>query len=163
MLTTALPLHDLVKASRLGHDLTPEQVVILAGLVTCEQFKANQMLAREGDADNHLYVIVDGAVGVVKHHGTPDETLIVTLGPDDFVHELGFLDGQKRYASLVALRDTRVLVLEREQLERLIDSHPQILYRVMCTIVRTVHSIQNRLAMQASELTNYIFKQHGRY
>jgi hypothetical protein len=26
-----------------------------------------------------------------------------------------------------------------------------------------VHRVQTRLAMQTSELTNYIFKQHGRY
>ena len=60
-------------------------------------------------------------------------------------------------------RPGRVLVLEREKLESLIDSHPRILYRVMCAIVRTVHRVQTRLSMQASELTNYIVKQHGRY
>jgi len=57
----------------------------------------------------------------------------------------------------------QVLVLEREWLESLIDSHPRILYGVMCAIVRTVHRVQTRLSMQASELTNYIVKQHGRY
>ena len=57
----------------------------------------------------------------------------------------------------------RVLVLEREKLESLITTHPMVLYRVMCAIVRTVHRIQTRLSVQASELTNYIVKQHGRY
>jgi CRP-like cAMP-binding protein len=156
-------LQDLVLASRLGRDLAPEQAAVLAGLVSLEAFKAQDLLAREGDTDNHLYVVVDGSLGVVKHRGTPDETLVAVLGPDDFAHELGFLDGAARYASLVALTDTRVLVLEREKLETLIASQPLILYRVMCAIVRTVHTIQTRLAMQANELTNYIVKQHGRY
>ena len=51
----------------------------------------------------------------------------------------------------------------KEGLESLIVSHPRILYAVMCAIVRTVHQLQTRLAIQASELTNYIVKQHGRY
>jgi hypothetical protein len=54
-------------------------------------------------------------------------------------------------------------VLEREKLESLIETNPMVLYKVMCAIVRTVHRIQTRLSVQASELTNYIVKQHGRY
>jgi hypothetical protein len=30
-------------------------------------------------------------------------------------------------------------------------------------IVRTVHEIQRRISMQTVELTNYIYKQHGKY
>ena len=56
-----------------------------------------------------------------------------------------------------------MLFLEREKLESLIDSHPRILYHVMCAIVRTVRRVQTRLSMQATELTNYIVKQLGRY
>ena len=125
--------------------------------------QAQQVLAREGDADNRLYAVVQGSLVIVKHAGTPDETTLVTLGVGDFAHELGFLDGAPRYASLMAAAPGQVLVLEREGLESLIDSHPRILYGVMCAIVRTVHRVQTRLSMQASELTNYIVKQHGRY
>jgi len=163
-MTTIDPVqYEAVRASRLAEELTPEQTAVLAGLLSLETFHAKQVLAREGSADNRLYVVVDGALGVVKHQGTPDETLIATLNGGDFAHELGFLDGAERYASLVAATESRVLVLEREKLESLIDSHPRILYAVMCAIVRTVHRIQTRLSMQATELTNYIFKQHGRY
>jgi CRP-like cAMP-binding protein len=136
---------------------------VLAGLVSLESFQPKQVLASEGTSDNRLYVVVEGSLGVVKHRGTPDETLLATLKPGDFAHELGFLDGAQRYASLVALNEVRVLVLERERLESLIDTQPRILYRVMCAIVRTVHRIQTRLSVQATELTNYITKQHGRY
>jgi len=67
------------------------------------------------------------------------------------------------YASKVALGDTRVLGLEREKLESVLKSHPEIVYRVMRAIIRVVHQIQRRLSMQQVELSNYIYKQHGRY
>lgn len=156
-------LYEAVRACPLAVDLTPEQTAVLAGLVSLESFQPKQVLASEGTTDNRLYVVVEGSLGVVKHRGTPDETLLATLKPGDFAHELGFLDGAQRYASLVALNEVRVLVLERERLESLIDTQPRILYRVMCAIVRTVHRIQTRLSVQATELTNYITKQHGRY
>jgi len=151
------------RKSRLAQDLTAEQTQVLAGVVKLATFRANETLAVEGTTDNHLYEVVEGSLGVVKHRGTPDETVLVTLQPRDFAHELGFLDGAQRFASLVAATDARVLVLERAGLESLIDTHPRIVYRVMCAIVQTVHRIQTRLSMHATELTNYIVKQHGRY
>ncbi len=62
-----------------------------------------------------------------------------------------------------ALGSARVLGLEREKLESLLDTHPVIVYHVMRAIIRTVHQIQRRLSLQAVELQNYIYKQHGRY
>ncbi len=163
MNTPVLALHDAVKASRLAEGLSDAQVAVLAGVLRLESVQPQQVLAREGDADNRLYAVVQGSLAIVKHAGTPDETTLVTLAAGDFAHELGFLDGAQRYASLLAVAPGQVLVLEREGLESLIDTHPRILYAVMCAIVRTVHRVQTRLSMQASELTNYIVKQHGRY
>jgi CRP/FNR family transcriptional regulator, cyclic AMP receptor protein len=163
MNTSTPALFETVKASRLAEGLNAEQVAVLARLLTLESVQPHQLLAREGNADNRLYVIVQGSLSLVKHLGTPDETMLATLKSGDFAHELGFLDGAERYASLLAASAGQVLVLEREKLESLIDTHPRILYGVMCAIVRTVHRVQTRLAMQATELTNYIVKQHGRY
>ena len=33
----------------------------------------------------------------------------------------------------------------------------------MRAIVRVAHQIQRRLSMQQTELSNYIYKQHGKY
>jgi CRP-like cAMP-binding protein len=63
----------------------------------------------------------------------------------------------------VASGPTRVLGLEREKLESMTASDGEIVYRVMRAIVRVVHALQRRLTMQQSELTNYIYKQHGPY
>ena len=163
MNTQAAGLFEAAKASRLTVGLNDEQVAVLAGLLSLQACQAHDLLAREGDTDNRLYVVVEGSLGVIKNLGTADQSLLFTLNAGDFAHELGFLDGTERYASLVAATPARVLILEREKLESLIDAHPRVLYGVMCAIVRTVHRVQTRLAVQASELTNYIVKQHGRY
>ena len=163
MNTTATTLHDAVRTSRLAAELDADQAAVLAGLMTLDTCAPGQVLSREGSVDNRLYVIVGGTLSVVKNLGTADETLLVTLQPGDFAHELGFLDGTERYASMVAATESKVLVFERSKLERLIETDPLILYRVMCAIVHTAHRIQARQSMQAAELTNYVFKTHGRY
>ncbi len=154
---------DALRATKLAGELSEAQCRTLADLVTLRNLKQGEVLAQEGTVDNHLYVVLSGALGVVKHAGTADALTINTLSPGDFVSEMGFLDGSELYASKVALGDCRVLCLEREKLESLLDTDPHVVYRVMRAIIRVVHQIQRRLAMQQVELSNYIYKQHGRY
>jgi CRP/FNR family cyclic AMP-dependent transcriptional regulator len=156
-------LHDAVRNCPLAAGLTQQQVEALAGLVGRANCHAGEVLASEGTVDDRLVVVVDGTLDVVRHRGTPDETVLATLRPGDLAHELGFLDGTPHYATLVATGTAQVLTLERTRLESLIDSDPRVLYAVMRAILRTTHALQTRLSMQASELMNYVVKQHGRY
>jgi CRP/FNR family cyclic AMP-dependent transcriptional regulator len=152
-----------LKRSPLATELGDSQLATLAGQVELRDLQAGEILVAEATSDNHLYVIVSGNLAVVRGAHTPQAATLFTLVPGDFAGELSFLDATPHYASLVAVGATRVVGLEREKLEALLDSHPQVVYRVMRAIVRTVHVIQRRLAMQSVELTNYISKQHGRY
>lgn len=154
---------DAIRRSQFGTELSQVQISTLAGSVAFRNLQADEILVREGTSDNHLYVIVTGALGVVRNAGTAEQVILFTLGAGDLVGELSFIDGTKHYASLVATGPTRVFGLERERLEALLPVHPEIVYRVMRAIVRTVHQIQRRLSMQSVELANYIYKQHGRY
>lgn len=154
---------EALRTSRLGSELTDEQARTLSGIVTFRDLAPGTVLVEEGAADNHLYVIVSGVLGVIRNAGTDDEVTLVSLGAGDLVGELGFIDASPHYAALVATSPTRVFGLEREKLESLLLVQPEIVYRVMRAIIRTVHQIQRRLSMQSVELANYIYKQHGRY
>jgi CRP/FNR family cyclic AMP-dependent transcriptional regulator len=154
---------DMLRASRIGAELSPEQSAALAELIKVRSLADGEVLVREGTHDNHLYVLVSGTLGVVRNAGTPDEVTLFTLCAGDLVGELSFIDGTEHYASLVARGGTQVFGLEREQLESLLTSQPEIVYRVMRAIIRTAHQIQRRISMYSIELTNYIYKQHGRY
>ncbi len=156
-------LLDTLRASRLAVELTDAQAGRLASVMLLRDLTEGEILVNEGTSDSHLYVLVKGVLGVVKNAGSPDRVTINTLSAGDFVGELSFMDGQQRFASLVALSDARVMGLSRESLESLLEQDPWLVYRVMRAIIRAVHQIQYRLSMQQSELSNYIYKQHGKY
>jgi CRP-like cAMP-binding protein len=161
-MTDAAILEGLGK-SRLAVELNDDERRILAEAMTLRDLKHGEVLVREGSADDHLYVVVSGVLGVVKGAGLEEEVTLNAIRPGDVVGELSFLDGATRYASLVALSDTRVLGLSRDALEGLLETRPKVVYHVMRAIVRVVHEIQRRLSMQTAELTNYLYKTHGRY
>lgn len=152
-----------LSTSKLAVELNDEERRVLAQAMTMRDLKHGEVLVEEGSTDDHLYVVATGVLGVVKAAGTPNELTLNAIRPGDVVGELSFLDGSQRYASLVALSDTRVLGLSRDALEGLLDTRPKVVYHVMRAIVRVVHEIQRRLSMQTAELTNYLYKTHGRY
>jgi len=156
-------LVDALRHSRLGAELSDDEMHTLAENLGFRDLEQDEVLVSEGTSDDQLYVIVRGALGVVRNAGTSERVTLLTLTAGDLVGELSFIDETPHYASLVASGPTRVFGLERSKLESLLVTHPQIVYRVMRAIVRTVHEIQRRISMQSAELTNYIYKQHGKY
>jgi CRP/FNR family cyclic AMP-dependent transcriptional regulator len=152
-----------LRGSRLAADLDEDECRVLSELVSVRDLADGEVLAPEGTADNHLYVVAKGELDVVRESGTEGPVIAATLCVGDLAGELNFIDGTTRQTSLVARGSTRVLGLERERLESLLATHPTIVYHVMRAIIRTVHETQRRLSLQAAELVNYIYKRHGRY
>jgi CRP/FNR family transcriptional regulator, cyclic AMP receptor protein len=152
-----------LRASRLAADLSEDECRVLSDLVDVRDLADGEVLVREGMADNRLHVIASGTLGIVKNPDTDARVTVATLDAGELAGELGFIDGALRQSSLVATGSTRVLSLEREKLESLLTTNPMIVYHVMRAIIRTVHQIQRRLSLQAVELSNYVYKQHGRY
>ena len=66
-------------------------------------------------------------------------------------------------ATVVAKTDSKVLLLDRARFESMLNTNPAIVYYVMRGIVRHVHGIVRRMNMQSVQMSNYIFKQGGRY
>jgi len=153
----------VLRASKLAQDLDESECRELSAIVDVRDLGDGEVLVREGTIDSHLYVVSRGLVGVVKYLETDTRLTVATLGPGDLAGEMGFVDGTSYHSSLVALGGAQVLALDRAKLESMLETHPQVVYHVMRGIIRTVHATQRRLSHQAVELSNYIYKQHGRY
>jgi CRP-like cAMP-binding protein len=157
------PRFDALRGSRLAAELDDAQCQKLAALTELVELGDGDVLVREGTSDDHLFIVISGALGVVRHPAGEPPVTLHTLVAGDFAGEMSFIDGTERYASLQAVGPTRVMSLRRPQLESLLKSEPEIVYRAMRAIIRTAHAIQRRLSIQSVELANYIYKQHGRY
>ena len=155
---------ELVRNSALAVELTGDQCQLLADLISVRSLADGEVLVRQGTSDNHLYAIVSGALAVARQvAASGDWVTLHVLTKGDLAGELGFMDGRPHYAALRASGPTQVLCLQREKLESLLEREPVIVYRVMRAIFRVVHVILNRLAMQTSELTSYIYKTQAKY
>ena len=153
---------ELVRRSALAKELSEPERGVLAELMGLRDLEDGELLVREGASDERMYVVVSGALAVARQSDGEWMNLhVLTRG--DLANELGFMDGRPHYAALRAAGPTRVLSLERQTLESLLEREPRIVYRVMRAILSVVHVVLNRQAMHAAELNNYVFKVHGKY
>ncbi len=153
----------MIQDSPLGRELSPEQCEKLAEVVAVLGLKDGEYLLEEAHQDETLYVIVDGRLEVVKCTALDDCVSLQLLKQGDMAGELGFIDGQPHSAGLRALSNCTVFSLDKSTLEAFLDTDPDLVYKVMRAIIRTVHVILRNMNMQHVEMTNYISKQHGRY
>jgi CRP/FNR family cyclic AMP-dependent transcriptional regulator len=155
-------LLDYIKSSPLAQDLTERDCGFLETVMTRRTLEKDQYLFREGEDSDTLYLVVSGRLAVTKD--VPGESVVLhVLGPGMLTGEMGFVDGTKHIANIVALEPTTVLSLRREAFETLVPEHPNMTYHVMRAIIRLVHSTLKRMNMQYIEMSNYITKTHGRY
>ena len=152
-----------IRRSPLGEELSDAQSTMLASIVLTRVLEAGEFLLEEGHRDDALHVIVEGKLEVVKSTGGGDWVTLHILHAGDMAGELGFIDGQEHSAALRAASDCTLFSLKRDDFEQLLHQDPELVYRVMRAITRTVHGILRRMNTQYVELTNYISKQHGRY
>jgi CRP-like cAMP-binding protein len=161
--STMIADRAMIQNSPLGSELSPEQCDKLAAVVAVLCLKDGDYLLEEEHQDETLYVLVDGRLEVVKCTALDDCISLQLLRQGDMAGELGFIDGQPHSAGLRALSNCTVFSLDRASLESFISSDPDLVYKVMRAIIRTVHVILRNMNLQHVEMMNYITKQHGRY
>ena len=149
--------------SSLGLEFSDQQAATVVDLMDERLLADGDYLIEEGTSDDTLHVILEGKLEVVKK--TPADALasLAVLREGDMAGELSFLDSEKHTVGLRALSTVKVLSLTREKFESIVDEHPQLVYRVMRAVGRSAHRIVHRMNADFIELSNYIFKQHGRY
>jgi len=153
----------MIGASPLGTELTESQCQALANKVTVMGLKGNQFLIEEGQVDDSLYVIISGHLEVLVKSTGGDFVTLHLLREGEMAGELGFLDGRPHSASLRAVGNCTAICLTRNDLESFVEADPNLMYKVMRAIIRTVHSILCDMNKSHVEMNNYIYKQHGRY
>ena len=154
---------EAINASPLGEELSDAQCELLAGVMTACGIKDQSFLIEEGQKDDTLHVLTKGNMEALVKTAGGELVGLQILREGDILGEMGFLDGIEHSAGLRAMGNCEFLRLDRAGFESLLAKDPDLVFKVMRAIVRTVHRILRNMNFQQMELTNYIAKQHGRY
>ncbi len=98
-------------------------------------FPAGDRIIREGLRGSGLHVILEGEAAVIV-----DGTERARFGPGEFFGEISVLLGVLPVADIVAIRDTRALVLAGPETEAFLVANPRIMYRMLQAMARRLRA-----------------------
>lgn len=90
-----------------------------------------EVLFRQGDDGDDVYIVISGRLRVVSVAPDRSETLLAELGIGETVGEMAVISGEPRSATVYASRDTQLAKLTKEGVARVVDRHPQAMLRVL--------------------------------
>lgn len=95
-----------------------------------KNLKKGEILFREGDASEEMYVIKSGKIAITKAKGNSEITL-AELGPGDMLGEMAFFDNKPRSAGAKAITEAAVIVLPFKALNAQFKAAPEWLKAVV--------------------------------
>jgi CRP/FNR family transcriptional regulator, cyclic AMP receptor protein len=103
------------------------------------QYRPGDILCREGDRGDEMFVIQSGAVRIVKDVGGK-ECVLAVLGPGEFLGELAILNGKPRTATAVVVEPTRCLLIDSRTLEHMVSTNAEISMRLIKKLAKRLDS-----------------------
>ena len=163
-----IPDERILKAlhnSRLVENLRDFEINVLVNLITVRYFEVKELAAELDDSlKDALMILVEGEVEVSAMVGN-ESVLLHLNAPGDMARIISFVGGNivGISARIKIKKDSAVLLLKRSRLETLLHTHPSIVYCVMRNLIQHVHAVSRRRNAENTEMSNYIYRIHGRY
>lgn len=114
---------------------------ILAGAgAPVKEFKAGEVIFREGDAATEFYVVQSGKVDIRLGN-----RLLGTVGDRDIFGEMALIDAAPRSATAVAATDVRLVAVGEKQFLFMVSQTPHFALNVMRTLARRLRAQNNAI------------------
>ena len=114
-------------------ELPENSLDILLKEASRQTLKSGEVLFKQNDEADVMCIVMSGALGVfVNQNQTLDKRLnsnkrlVALVGKGEVIGEVAIVAGGVRSADVIALRDTNLLRITREQFDNLLENHPEI-------------------------------------
>jgi CRP/FNR family transcriptional regulator len=132
---------ELIRRVPLFATLSDAEFSNLQSVFIIRSFDRNQVIFLEEETGKYMYIVLAGKVKVTKT--TPDgkETVLTIQQPGDFFGEMALLDGKTAPATVSAMEDCRIAMVNGEDFHRYLmknDKVVQQIIQVLCSRLRQV-------------------------
>jgi len=160
-------LIDLLRQAELFARLPDTELNKVSRLLKERRLAHGQVLFRQGDAADALYLVVQGRVRVSALDPSGQEKVFAFLGAGDVIGEMGLLTNEPRSATAVAATDSRLLQLRKEDFDRVLANNVEIM-RALLQVVSQRRAATHRRAVEeaagaarAKGLVTVVFSPRG--
>jgi len=137
---------DVVRQSPLFAALDDDAANALMASMTASRLERGDVLFREGDRGDRLYVIGEGKIklGLTSIDGR--ENLLAILGPGEMFGELSLFDPGPRTATATAVAETQLIALGHEDLNTFLSGRPAVATTMLAALARRLRRTNEALS-----------------
>lgn len=114
-------------------------------------YQDNEIILRQGDKGNCMFVIQDGVVEVLKEEGGK-KVLLAELGKGEFFGEMALFEDEVRLATVRAKGEVRAVTIDKKNFLKRVHQDPSIAYRLVQSLIDRLQEANTRI-MQIVELS----------
>ncbi|HET7328118.1 MAG TPA: Crp/Fnr family transcriptional regulator [Nocardioidaceae bacterium] len=118
--------NDVLRQTPLFSGLDDEAAAALRASMATSHFRRGDVVFREGDAGDRLYVVIDGKIKLGRSSTDGRENLLAVLGPGQMFGELSLFDPGPRSATVTAVTDVTFESLSHDELARWLSGRPDV-------------------------------------
>lgn len=137
---------DVLRRVPLLATLGEEDLAAFAGLLRERRYPKGSMILAQGDPGEALYLLAAGQVKVVLIHEDGREVILSVLGVGAFFGEMALLDQEPRSAHVVAMTDSLLLQLRREDFQARLRSGPEVAIALLRELSRRLRRADETIA-----------------
>lgn len=119
--------------------MTQEDIAILQGVVTSRCFNKGEIVFREGESSEALFIIQKGLIKLTKVSVDGKEQIIRLLFEGDFFGQFSLLQNENHYANAETLEETIICTIEKQPFIEALERSPNMALRFISALNNRLH------------------------
>src|SRR6266404_9068625 len=116
---------NMDRAAQMFPELTPAQIDRIASVGERREVRAGEMLFDVGDQNTRFFVVLCGAVDIVRPVGDHEEP-VTAHHPGQFTGEINMLSARRSLVRARVAEDGTVIAVDRDELRTLVQRDPEL-------------------------------------
>lgn len=116
----------LLREIDLFRPFSEEAKLYLSEHMHIHRISAGEIIVRQGDTGNSLFIIIEGVVGVRVLTPEKESIEVARLGAGNFFGEMALLTGEDRTATVIAITDSHLFEITKEDIAPLMEQQTEV-------------------------------------
>jgi len=152
---------DLLASIKMFELLNEDDRIALAKVIDELKLPQGHTLFQAGDPGDSLFIVQAGEIELFIKDTAGQKIVLTTAGPGDMFGELAMLDSGPRTATALALNDSEVLVLDRDDLILLFQRRPDAALHMLAALSGLTRKADELLRTRVSRNVNEEMEEHS--
>jgi CRP/FNR family transcriptional regulator, cyclic AMP receptor protein len=136
---------DFLASVPMFSGLQRDELLKFAELTRERTYPKGSVILFQGDPGDSLYVLRQGRAKVVLIGEDGREVILGVLEPGAHFGELALIDDQPRSAHVIAMEDSQLLILRREDFRRRVEANPSVAWALLMELSRRLRRADQKI------------------